>query len=102
MKLDEHKLEQLPTFNSYLDDKYGRHGTAGRAAFDADSLAWYYGDILRDRRKALKLTQKQVAEKVGKEQSYIARVEKGEVDIHMSSFLKIAKALGIQFAPVYL
>ncbi|GLL54595.1 hypothetical protein KUBF_22570 [Bacteroides finegoldii] len=59
-------------------------------------MAWYYGDILRDRRKAFKLTQKQLAQKIGKEQSYIARIEKGEVDIQLSSFIRIARALGIE------
>ena len=64
-------------------------------------MAWYYGDILRERRKELKLTQKQLAQKIGKEQSYIARVEKGEVDIQLSSFFHIARALGIEFTPTF-
>ena len=59
------------------------------------------GDILRERRKELKLTQKQLAQKIGKEQSYIARVEKGEVDIQLSSFFRIARALGIEFTPTF-
>lgn len=64
-------------------------------------MAWYYGDILRERRKELKLTQKQLAQKIDKEQSYIARVEKGEADIQLSSFFRIARALGIEFTPVF-
>ena len=61
----------------------------------------WHGIILRERRKELKLTQKQLAQKIGKEQSYIARVEKGEVDIQLSSFFRIARALGIEFTPTF-
>lgn len=101
IQLDENKLGKLKTTNQSLDEKYGKHGTATREAFNGKAMAWYYGDILRDRRKELKLTQKQLAQKIGKEQSYIARVEKGEVDMQLSSFFRIARALGIEFTPTF-
>ena len=77
IQLDEKKLARLRTTNQQLNEKYGEHGTDTREKFNEKSMAWYYGDILRERRKELKLTQKQLAQKIGKEQSYIARVEKG-------------------------
>lgn len=89
MKLDEKKLAKLKATNQQLNEKYGEHGTDTREKFNEKSMAWYYGDILRERRKELKLTQKQLAQKIGKEQSYIARVEKGEVDIQLSSFFAL-------------
>lgn len=101
MKLDEKKLAKLKTTNQLLDEKYGEHDTATREKFNENAMAWYYGDILRERRKELKLTQKQLAQKIGKEQSYIARVEKGEADIQLSSFFRIARALGIEFTPTF-
>ena len=57
--------------------------------------SWYDGELLRDRRKALGLTQKELAEMIGRERSYINRIEKGETDMQLSSFLRIATALGI-------
>lgn len=102
IQLDKNKLAKLKTTNQLLDEKYGEHGTPTREAFNERTMAWYYGDILRDRRKELKLTQKQLAQKIGKEQSYIARVEKGEVDIQLSSFFRIARALGIEFTPTFI
>ena len=60
-----------------------------------------YGNMLRERRKELNLTQKQLAEKLDREQSYIARVENGKADIQLSSFFRIAAVLGIQFIPTY-
>lgn len=38
---------------------------------------------------------------IGKEQSYIARVEKGEVDMQLSSFFRIAHALNIELTPSF-
>ncbi len=100
-KIDETKLAKLSTTNKMLDDKYGTHGTETRNEFDEQSLAWFYGNMLKERRKELKLTQKEVAEKLGRDQSYIARVERGKADIQLSSFFRIASILGIQFVPSF-
>ena len=101
IKLDEAKLAKLSTANDMLDEKYGKLGTPEREKFNEESIAWFYGTLLRDRRKELKLTQKQLAEKVGKEQSYIARIESGKTDVQLSSFFRIATVLGIQLVPIY-
>lgn len=95
------KISKLSTVNDLLDKKYGEIGTPEREKFDDESIAWFYGNMLRDRRIELKLTQKEVAEKVGKEQSYIAKVEKGKTDIQLSSFFRIAAVLGIQLVPTF-
>ena len=101
-QLDQEKIANLSTFNDELDEKYGKLGTPGRDSFDEAALAWFYGNMLRERRKELNLTQKQLAEKLGREQSYIARVESGKTDIQLSSFFRIAAILGIQFVPTFI
>lgn len=101
IQLDEKKLAKLPTTNQLLDDKYGPEGTPEREEFNAKAIAWYYGSLLRDRRKELNLTQKEVAEKIGREQTYIARIERGKADMQISSFFRIAAVLGIQFIPSF-
>ena len=101
-KLDMEKVSKLSTANDMLDEKYGEFGTESRAEFDAKALAWYYGNLIRDRRQDLKLTQREVAEKIGREQAYIARVEKGKTDLQLSSFFRIASVLGIQLVPTFI
>lgn len=101
-QLNPEKLATLTSFNDELDEKYGNPGTVSRQEFDEESLAWFYGNMLRERRKELNLTQKQLAEKLGREQSYIARVENGKADIQISSFFRIAAILGIQFVPTFM
>ena len=102
IQIDETKLAQLSTTNQMLDEKYGVHGADTRNEFDEQSIAWFYGNMLKERRKELKMTQREVAEKIGREQSYIARVEKGKADIQLSSFFRIAAILGIQFVPSFM
>lgn len=101
IQLDVEKLAKLPTTNQLLDEKYGHDGTPEREEFNAKAIAWYYGTLLRDRRRELKLTQKEVAEKIGREQTYIARIERGKADMQLSSFFRIAAVLGIQFIPSF-
>lgn len=99
--IDPTKLSTLPTANQMLDEKYGGFDTPSREQFNEESLAWFYGNMLRERRKELNLTQKQIADKIGREQSYIARVEQGKADIQLSSFFRIAAVLGIQLIPSF-
>jgi HTH-type transcriptional regulator/antitoxin HipB len=99
--LDENKLEAMHTAGEILEKKYGKIGTSSRDEFHDKSISWYYGEILKTRRQKLKMTQSQLAEKVGTARTYIARVEKGETDIQISSFFRIAHALGIEFTPKF-
>jgi len=95
---DENMLAGLHNASELLDSKYGAVGTKSRAEFEAKSRAYYYGVVLRDRRKELKMTQRELAEKAGTARSYIARVERGDTDMQLSSFLRIAEALRMSLA----
>ena len=101
IKLDAKKLSQLPSFNEKLDRECGQKGTMQRETFDAKARAWYYAEVLKDARKAAGMTQKQLAEKIGKERSYIALLEKGETDMQLSTFLMISEAVGLKVALNY-
>lgn len=91
------KKKKLTSVNKELDQKYGKEGTPERNAFREKTMAWYYGEILKEKRKELKITQVQLAEKTGLKRSYISRVEQGNTDIQLSSLLRISQALGLQF-----
>lgn len=97
-KLRNIDFNNTPGFTNaetYLSEKYGPRGSASRQEFEQKAQAWYYGEILKDRRKSLGLTQKELAERIGRERTYINRIEKGETDMQLSSFLRIASALGL-------
>lgn len=89
------KIPGLTSAEELLTRQHGAPGTRSREDFENKAKAWYYGEILRDRRKQLGMTQKELAECIGRERTYINRIEKGETDMQLSSFLRIASALGI-------
>lgn len=100
-KINKDKLAKLPTVEELLTAKYGKKGTLSREEFDAKSRAWYYAEVLKNARKAAGITQKQLAEKIGKKREYIAMLEKGETDMQLSTFIMISDAVGLKFALTY-
>lgn len=88
-------ISKLNNANNLLDKKYGHEGTASREEFNKEAIAYYYGEILKQRRKELNLTQENLADKVGLKRSYIAKIEKGTTDMQISSFVRISKALDL-------
>ena len=97
-KLRSTDFSKIPGFvkaETILAREIGAPGSKEREEFDVKARAWYYGELLRKRRKELGITQKELAEQIGRERTYINRIEKGETDMQLSSFLRIADALGI-------
>ena len=97
MKFNDEKIAALRRADEHFDEQYGKQGTQSRTAFEHKALAWYYGEILREKRKELKITQKQLAEIIGKRREYVALLEKGETDMQLSTFFNISQALGLKF-----
>lgn len=77
-----------------LDKKHGKKGTPEREAFSEKAFSYYFAEIIKARRKELKMSQEDLAEIVGKKRPYISRIENGE-DIRLSNFALIAMALGL-------
>lgn len=96
IKLDLEKIKKdLPTANDYLDAKYGEAGTPEREEFSKKAIAFYYGELIRETRKEKHLTQQELADKIGKERAYIAKIEQGKTDLQLSNFMQIINALGL-------
>ena len=96
-KLNLEKMQkELHSANDYLDEKYGKIGTPEREEFSAKAVSFYYGELIKETRKEKKLTQKELAEKIGKEREYIARIEKGKTDLQISNFVQIINALDLK------
>ena len=77
-----------------IAERYGKEGTKEREKFREDAFSCYFGEIIKNRRRELHLSQEDLAEKVGKKRPYISRIENGE-DIRLSNFALIANALGL-------
>ena len=97
-QLDPKKLAKLHNTSELLDKKYGKRGTETREAFEERAYANYYTEILKEKRKELKLTQQELAERIGKQRSYIAQIERGLTDLQLSNLIRISNALGLQLS----
>ena len=100
-KIDMNKLKHLPTAEDMFVEEYGAKGTASREEFDAKARAWYYAEVLKNARKSAGITQQQLAEKIGKKREYVAMLERGETDMHLSTFIMMSEAVGLKFALTY-
>lgn len=98
--LSTEKLKKLQSVNTMLDEKYGETGSPSRAEFDAKAQSWYYAELLRDERKKQHISQSQLAKLVGKSRTYITALEKGQTDMQLSTFIMMARALGLNFSLV--
>jgi len=88
------KIEKLPTVNDMLDNMYGKEGSEEREFFKKEAYSYYAGQIIEQARKESKMTQSELAEKVGSNKSYISRIENGRTEPKVSTFYRIASALG--------
>ena len=82
-------MKQVKSFDQLLDEKYGKKGTATRDLYEADSLAFRLGVMLKEARLHAQLTQEELADKTGTKKSYISRIERGLSDIQLSTYQKL-------------
>ncbi len=77
-----------------LNERYGERGTEQREKFREEAFSYYFGEIIKNRRKELKLSQNELAKRIGKQRPYISRIENGE-DIRISNLALVANALDL-------
>lgn len=87
-------MSKVVKAHKIIEERYGKRGTDSREKFREEAFANYFGEIIKNRRKQLKLSQEKLAQKVGKKRPYISRIENGE-DIKISNFALIVNALDL-------
>ena len=87
MKNEE--IRNANNFDELLDIKYGKIGTKRRDNFEEQAQYFVIGEMLKEARKEAKMTQEQLAEKIGTKKSYISRLENGHCDIQLSTLYRI-------------
>jgi DNA-binding XRE family transcriptional regulator len=87
--MKKEKIKMAKNFNELLDAKYGSTGTKKRNDFEKRAQYFVISEMLKDGRKKARLTQEQLADKVGTRKSYISRLENGKCDIQLSTLYRI-------------
>jgi DNA-binding XRE family transcriptional regulator len=94
----------LTSVDDVMDTKFGKVGTPEREAFRREAYAYCMGQIIHDARKNEKVTQAELASRIGVGKSYISKIENGDVEPGVGTFYRIIDALGLRFEivkPVY-
>lgn len=89
------KNNKLTDYSAILAKEYGEHGTPERAQFDEEAYAFYISQVILDARKSEKMTQSELAAKLGVDKSYISKIENGVVNPSVGFFYRIMNALGL-------
>ena len=92
MQTNDHKIRD---YSAVLEAEFGKHGTPERAKFDEEAWAFYTSRILLDARKNAKVTQAELARRIGVDKAYISKVEKGLTAPSAATFYRIVNALGL-------
>lgn len=82
-------MDTPKTLKELLTQEYGAPGSKARDEFDAESKAFMIGELIKEERRKAKLTQAELAQRIGTQKSYISRLENGKSDIQLSTFFKI-------------
>jgi DNA-binding XRE family transcriptional regulator len=83
------QLKSVRSFDELLDVKYGKIGTPKRDQFEEKAQYFVISEMLKEARREAKMTQEQLAQKVGTKKSYISRLENGKCDIQLSTLYRI-------------
>ena len=82
------------THDEVLDRFIGKQGTPERAEFENELKTEILACQFKELRKKKKLTQSQLAEKLGLEKGQISKIENGKFNLTLSTINKMAAALG--------
>lgn len=93
MEINNHRIVD---YDTVLGAKFGEEGTPERVKEENKAYAFYTSQLLAEARKETKMTQSELAEKVGTNKSYISKIENGLIEPGVGLFFRIIDALGLK------
>ena len=86
---------QVVDYDSVLDAKFGKMGSLERMKHEEEARAFYAAQILQARKEA-KLTQSELAKRVGTTKSYISKIENGVIEPGVGLFFRLIAAMDLR------
>ena len=83
------KKKNITTYDEHLENRYGKRGTETRTEFEIKAKAFLIGEVIKGERRSAKMTQQQLAERIGAKKSFISRIENGHSDIQLSTLYRL-------------
>lgn len=96
------KKNNIYDVSAELAKEFGEVGSQSRAEATAKAWEEYNAQILLDARKNARLTQAELASRIGADKAYISRIERGITVPTVATLYKIAAAMGftIELKPI--
>lgn len=85
------KKSNLKSLDQFVDEQYGKKGTAKRNKLENGFESFKLGALLLQARLEKGLTQEELAEKCGTNKSYISKVENNIKEVRISTLQKIVE-----------
>ncbi len=89
------KKNEIYDISAELAKEFGEIGTKEREEATAKAWEEYNAQILLDARKNARLTQEELARRIGADKGYISRIERGLTIPTVSTLYRIASAMGL-------
>ena len=80
---------KITNFEALLERDHGAKDSISRLSFEAQARAFMIGEVIKEQRRKAKMTQEQLADKIGAKKSFISRIENGKVDIQLSTLYRL-------------
>ena len=90
------KKNNITDYDAILESRYGKEGSPERLQFEEEAKAFYAAQLLLQARKEAKLSQSELALRVGTTKSYISKIENGVVEPGVGLFFRLINALGLR------
>lgn len=90
------KKNNITDYDAILESRYGEEGSPERLQFEEEAKAFYAAQLLLQARKEAKVSQSELALRVGTTKSYISKIENGVVEPGVGLFFRLINALGLR------
>ncbi|MBB3702123.1 helix-turn-helix domain-containing protein [Alloprevotella rava] len=90
------KKNNIINYDAILESRYGKEGSPERLQFEEEAKAFYAAQLLLQARKEAKVTQSELALRVGTTKSYISKIENGVIEPGVGLFFRLINALGLR------
>ena len=87
---------EIVDYDAVLDAKFGKEGTPERIEAEEKAFAFYTGKIIEDARKQARISQSELAKRIGTDRAYVSRIESGKIEPKVSTFYRIINAVGMK------
>jgi len=85
------KKKNIKTLDQFVDEQYGKKGTAKRDKMEKGYEAFKLGVLIQQARLEKGLTQEQLAAKCGTNKGYISKIENDIKEVRLSTLQKIVE-----------